>query len=341
MSSPPLGTSPGEAIHDAELSTDMETAAGQQSVAGKSPRQLAVARFRHDIPSMFALAVVVLFFAFAIAAPLLTKLGVLDPLTPHQRLINADLGGLPYGRLGGVSSSHWLGVEPGTGRDVLSRLFLGLTDSLLIALSASLITVFIGTVLGIVSGAAGGWVDTVIGRFIDMVLSFPQTLMLLALSGTLVATLIKIGVPKGNFALATYVVLVLGIFGWPVFARLVRGQVLSLREREFIDSAKVIGASKFRIYFKEMLPNLWAPILVYFTLAMPAYVSAEAALSYLGVGVKPPTPTLGNILTDSTNYPQADFFYFFMPALIIAIIVVSFNLLGDGLRDALDPRSER
>jgi peptide/nickel transport system permease protein len=138
-----------------------------------------------------------------------------------------------------------------------------------------------------------------------------------------------------------YVTLVLGIFGWPPIARIVRGQVLSIREREFVDAARMFAASRTRMYFKEILPNLWAPLLVYFTLTMPAYISAEAALSYLQVGVKPPTPTLGNILTDSISYSSADFFFFFMPALIIAIIVVSFNLLGDGLRDALDPRGSR
>jgi peptide/nickel transport system permease protein len=165
--------------------------------------------------------------------------------------------------------------------------------------------------------------------------------MLLALSGLAVATLVKIGVPSGDLANGTYVVLVLGLFGWPPIARIVRGQVLSIREREFIEAARLMGAPRRRMYFKEVLPNLWAPLLVYFTLTMPAYISAEAALSFLGVGIKPPTPTLGNILTDSVTYSQADFFFFFTPAFLIAVIVVSFNLVGDGLRDALDPRGAR
>jgi peptide/nickel transport system permease protein len=117
--------------------------------------------------------------------------------------------------------------------------------------------------------------------------------------------------------------------------------VLSIREREFIDAARLLGASRRRLYFQELLPNLWAPVLVSFTLTMPAYISAEAALSYLGVGIHPPTPTLGNVLVDSINYSSADFTFFFFPALLIAIIVVSFNLLGDGLRDALDPKADR
>jgi peptide/nickel transport system permease protein len=124
-------------------------------------------------------------------------------------------------------------------------------------------------------------------------------------------------------------------------ARLIRGQVLSIREREFVDAARLLGASRRRIYFKEILPNLWAPVLVQFTLIMPAYVSAEAALGYLGVGIHPPTPTLGNILQDSVNFSGSDFAYFLYPAILLATIVVTFNLLGDGLRDALDPKADR
>ena len=167
--------------------------------------------------------------------------------------------------------------------------------------------------------------------------------MLLALSSTGVALSAQMlpGNQSDPFPNAFYEVLVLGLFGWPSIARLIRGQVLSIREREFIDAARLLGASRRRLYFKEILPNLWAPVLVSFTLTMPAYISAEAALSFLGVGIHPPTPTLGNILKGSINYSVADFTFFFYPALLIAIIVVSFNLLGDGLRDALDPKADR
>jgi peptide/nickel transport system permease protein len=174
------------------------------------------------------------------------------------------------------------------------------------------------------------------------VLCFPQTLMLLALSGVIIGWLTgSLHVPAGDPARETYVIFVLGIFGWPAVTRIIRGQVLSLREREFIDAARLIGAGRARLYFKEVLPNLWAPILVQFTLILPAYVSAEAALSYLGVSVNPPTPTLGNILKSSIQYASGDFLFFIAPAFLLVLIVVSFNLLGDGLRDALDPRSSR
>jgi peptide/nickel transport system permease protein len=312
-------------------------------IAGRSPTQLALARFRHDKLSMAAFVVVVVYIVLALLAPFAVKLGVLDPFSFHStaKVLDINGGGIPKGPLSGISGSHWLGVEPGTGRDVASRLILGITFSLTIALSATIIAVALGAVLGIISGFVGGLVDSAVGRLIDLTLSFPSTLMLLALSTTMVALLVKGGVPAGDTANALFVILVLALFGWPPIARVVRGQVLSIREREFVDAARMFAAPRWRMYFKEILPNLWAPLLVYFTLTMPAYISAEAALSYLQVGVKPPTPTLGNILTDSISYSQADFFFFFTPALLIAVIVVSFNLLGDGLRDALDPRGSR
>ena len=315
--------------------------AGRVDVQGRSPLRLAWSRFRKDKLSMAALVVTSIFLLMAILSPILKRLGVIDPYTPHQDLLDYASGGYPKGFAGGISWSHPMGVEPGLGRDVLSRLMYGTTLSLTIALSAALITVAIGTIAGIIAGFTGGFVDGAIGRVIDLTLSFPATLMLLALSGVVVDRMVDLGVPAGATANGLYIVIVLAIFGWPPIARLIRGQVLSIREREFVDAAILMGASRRRIYFKEILPNLWAPLLVYFTLLMPAYVSAEAALAYLGVGIKNPTPTLGNVLGGALDYAYSDFFFFFVPALIIATIVISFNLLGDGARDALDPRSSR
>lgn len=313
-----------------------------KEIAGLSPGRLALRRLRHDTMTMISLIVATVFVVLAAASPLLTNLGIIDPLTPHKELLDPDLGYLPKGDWGGMSFAHPLGVEPGLGRDVMSRLFLGITTSLTIALAAAFLAIFIGTVLGIISGYLRGPIDFWINRLIDLTLSFPQTLMLLALSGMMIDLLVDVvHIPRGPLANGTYIVLVLGLFGWPSVARLVRGQVLSQREREYVEAARSIGASQVRIWFTELLPNLWAPILVYGTLLLPAYVSAEAALSFLGVGVKPPTPTLGNILADSSTYAASDFTFFFFPALFIAVIVLSFNLLGDGLRDALDPKGDR
>lgn len=323
--------------------TGAEDLAGEPvaaDVASKSPGQLARARFRKDKLSMCALVVVLLYFLAALAAPLLVKVGVIDPYTTHQELLNEFQ--LPIGKWGGISSDHWLGIEPGVGRDVLSRVWYGITFSLAISVTATLIAVAIGVTLGIISGASGGWVDAIIGRFTDLTLAFPQTLMLLALYSVAIAFLTEVvGVPEGDPASAVYVVSLLALFGWTGVARIVRGQVLSIRENEFIAASQMMGASKLRLYFREILPNLWAPILVTFTLIMPAFISAEAALAYLGVSIHPPTPTLGNVLFDSLTYADTHFLYFFVPAFLIAVIVISFNLLGDGVRDALDPKGNR
>jgi peptide/nickel transport system permease protein len=309
-------------------------------VEGKSPFQLALQRFRRDKLTMISAGVVATYVLAAIAAPFLVKIGFLDPYTTHQDLIGPDT--IPIGKWGGISSEHWLGVEPGIGRDALSRIWYGLTFSLGIALTATLLAIGIGVVIGVISGAAGGWTDAVLGRFTDLTLAFPQTLMVLALYSLGLAFITDtLRIPGGDLANAVYVTAILGLFGWTGVGRLIRGQVLSIREREFVEAAKMIGASRWRIYFREILPNLWAPIMITFTLYMPIFVSSEAALSFLGVGIDPPTPTLGNVLADSLDYAQADFVYFFAPAALIAIIVISFNLLGDGLRDALDPKADR
>jgi len=321
---------------------------GATEVAGRSPMQLAIARFRGDRLSMVSFYASAFIVTCAIAAPILVAVGVLHPNDFNQNLLAND-GVNPEGRWGGVSWSHPLGVEPGTGRDLLSRIMLAMTWSLGIALTGTIITVLIGVVLGIISGFSGGFVDATVGRFIDLTLSFPQTMMLLALSApavlllrTTIADLPGLGLLEDrDRASGLYVIIILAAFGWPPVARVVRGQVLSLREREYIEAARLMGASRRRLYFKEVLPNVWAPILVFFTLLVPAYISAEAAFSFLGVGIKPPTPTLGNILADSVSYTSADPMFFFLPGIVLALTVVFFNLVGDGARDALDPKTNR
>ena len=311
-----------------------------KTVTSRSPGRLAWDRFRRDTKTVIAAVVVLLYVLLAIAAPILVALRVLDPYSINQDLIGPD--SMPLGAFGGVSWEHPFGVEPGIGRDVLSRVWYGLTFSLAIALIGSMLAMLIGIVLGIIAGLSGGWVDTLIGRLIDLTLSFPQTLMLLALSGTVIAILTgTFGLPEGDISRAAYVILVLAVFGWVGVARVIRGQVLSIREREYIDASKLLGASAPRRWFREVLPNLWAPILVQSTLMLPAYISTEAALAYLGVSIQQPTPTLGNVLQDAVRYPVADFTYFIIPVIVLVVLVVAFNLLGDGLRDALDPKGNR
>lgn len=326
-----------------DVGTEAAPAEGEaegKRIEGRSLSQLAWARFRHDPVGMVSLAVVVLLLLAAIIAPIADALGWIDPYTYNQALVQGP-GSIPTKPWGGIDSQHWFGVEPQTGRDVFSRLLLGLTLDMSIVIAAALLTVTLGTVIGIIAGYFGGRVDNALGRLIDLVLAFPQLLMLLALSAVVVDRITQITRIQGNGARVIYLILVFGAFGWPYFARIVRGQVLSLREREFIDAARSIGAPSRWIIFRELLPNLWAPILVFGTTILPTYVAFEAALNYLGVGMVPPTPTIGNVLSDSVRYAAPVPTYFFIPGILLCVVVLSFNLVGDSLRDALDPKSSR
>ncbi len=339
-------TMPTSDLSQEEGLTEVEESSGEAKIEGRSPRQLAMARLKKDKMTIVAIVLVALFVLIGILSPLLAKFGILDPFTYHNSgdsnllHVNGNLTGLPKGSFGGISWSHPFGLEPGTGRDLLSRIMLGMTYSLIISVVAMLISIVIGTVLGLLAGFIGGKVDFFIGRFIDLVLCFPQTLMLLALSGTFTLYLNKLGA-KGTFGDGLYVMLVLGVFGWPAYARVIRSQVMSLRNREFVEAARSLGSNNRRLWFTEVLPNLWPPILVYSSLILPINVSAEAALSFLSVGIKAPTPTLGNILTDSVNYTTSDPMYFFLPAFAIMLVVLAFNLMGDGIGDAIDPKKDR
>ena len=325
-------------------SPDAASAPGEgdspKEIQGRSPRQLAWMHLKRDKTTLVAGIVAILGILIGIAAPILNKIGVISPTITHPNLLNSS--GMPLGAFTGASGSQVLGVTPANGYPMLGRLMLGTTYSLAIALGATAITLILGAIIGMVSGFVGGKIDFFFGRIIDLTLCFPQTLMLLALSATLVEVLTStFHVPEGATANGLYAMLVLGLFGWPNFARVIRGQVLTLRNREFVEAANSLGSSTMRIYIRELLPNLWAPFLVYTSLYMPQYISAEAALAFLNVGIQPPTPTLGNILNDSVSYIQTDSTFFFEPALVIVILVLSFNLLGDGLRDAFDPKAGR
>ena len=230
-----------------------------------------------------------------------------------------------------------MGVEPITGRDIFSRVLYGARISLLIALLATALSVFIGTIIGITSGFFGGWVDAVLSRIMDMFLAFPVLVFAIALAGVF---------PDKAFGLSgtplklTLLVFVIGFFSWPYIGRIVRGQTISLREREYVEAARSLGAKRPYILFTELLPNLIAPILVYSTLLIPTNILFEAALSFLGVGVQPPTPSWGGMLSDAVAYYTLPSFLLW-PGLAIFATVLAFNLFGDGLRDALDPRANR
>jgi peptide/nickel transport system permease protein len=304
-------------------------------MVGRSLRQIVWARLRRDKVAIFCLAIVATMYAIAVIGPFV----VADPAQIFDSDAIGELGGAPKLPNGGISPTHILGVEWGTGRDIFAQLLFGLRISLVIATSATLITVAIGTVMGIIAGYTGGLTDTLIGRLMDLILAFPFLLIILALSGVLTQRLTELGVPGGNPSRILYLILVLSVFGWPYLARIVRGQVLSLREREFVEAAVAMGAKRRRILFTEILPNLWAPILVYATLTLPAYIGLEAALSFLGVGVQTPETTFGAMLANSVNYMNVVPAYLFIPGTVLVVLVVSFNLFGDAVRDALDPKA--
>ena len=312
---------------------------GSPEVAGRSLWQITRARVRRDRTAMVCVWVLVAFYVVAILAPLIMSVLGIDPYELDGSSIS-DSAGAPYGTWGGISREHLLGVEWGTGRDILAQLLNGLRISLFIATVATVATVVIGTVLGIISGYVGGATDAIIGRTIDLIIAFPFLLLILALSGVLTQRLVDLGIPDKN-ARIYYLIIVLSVFGWTYLARVIRGQVLSLREREFVESSVAMGSGTPRILFREILPNLWAPILVYATLTLPAYIGTEAALAFLGVGVLPPDVTFGAMLANSVSYFNVVPSYLFIPGTLLAVLVVAFNLLGDAVRDALDPRAGR
>jgi peptide/nickel transport system permease protein len=233
-----------------------------------------------------------------------------------------------------------MGVEPQNGRDIFSEVVYGARISLLVAFFATMLSVIIGSTLGIIAGFFGGWVDTLIGRAMDVFLAFPLLVFAIALVGVIPDR--AFGLSGGSLRIVL-LIFIIGFFNWPYIGRIIRGQALSLREREFIDAARSLGARRFYILVKEMLPNLVAPILIYTTLLIPTNILFEAALSFLGVGVQrqvtgEPMVTWGGMLSEAVRYYTLPHFMFW-PGMAIFITVLAFNLFGDGLRDALDPKT--
>ena len=310
----------------------------EQKLGGHSPRELAWRRFKSNRVAIPSLVIAVVVILLVVLAPVIY--GVLG-IDPHQRDMSAmDSRGQVIGDWGGISWKHPLGIVPGIGYDLLAQMLFGARVSFLIALAATVFTVLIGMVIGILGGFFRGRIDGILGRFTDFLLAFPQFFMILALSAPLVDRIQRAGIAHDNEARILYLVLIFAIFGWPYLSRIIRSQVISLRERDFVLSARALGASNTRILTKEILPNIWTPVIIYISLSLPGYLGAEAVFSYLGIGVQPPMTTLGVIIADSVKYMTNDAVYFFIPSLALILLVLTFNLLGDALRDALDPKSE-
>ncbi|KOV59531.1 ABC transporter permease [Streptomyces sp. MMG1121] len=325
---------------DSAASAKPGTPKGTES---RSPGRLAWIRFRRDRTGVISAFVVIFFFVVGIAAPLIAKVYGKDPYTTYGQndpsLLN-DFG-IPVKPNGGMSGDFWFGIDPQLGRDVFTFLLYAIRNSLLIATATTLLVAFFGVVIGLTAGYLGGKTDYFVGRIIDILLAFPQTLFFIGFWPVLVNILVKPTDATPTWLIVVSLISVMTAFGWAPIARLLRGEVLALREREFVEAAKVTGASPARIIFKELLPNLWTPILIQATLALPMYVTVEAGLSFLGVGLSDPTPDWGVMVQNAAKFYQNDITYMLFPGLAMVIFVVAFNLLGDSVRDALDPKAKR
>ncbi|MEU1296706.1 ABC transporter permease, partial [Streptomyces sp. NPDC005840] len=286
-------------------------------------------RLRTQRAALVAAAVVALLLLVALAAPLLTALEGQDPNSYHPALIDSARGGVPIGPFGGVSADHWLGVEPQTGRDLFARLVHGARVSLGVALAATVVQVAIGVTVGVASALGSRWVDQLLSRVTDIIVAMPLMIMALAL----------LAIVPSSFPRPVLVALVIGLIAWGNIARIVRAQTLTLKGLDHVAAARLSGWGPVRVARRELLPGLAAPVITYAALLVPMNITVEAALSFLGVGVKPPTPSWGQMLTAADVWYQAAPQYLLLPAGALFVTVLALTVLGDGVRTALDPRA--
>ena len=301
---------------------------------GKSPGQLVLDRLRQDKASLIGAAVVLLLVLVAIAGgPLAAKITGHPQNSTYSSM--TDAFGVPKG----PNSAFWFGADS-AGRDLFVRTMYGARTSLIVGVAASGLAVAIGLIVGLFAGYFGGWIDTALSRAADVMLAVPQLLIAIGIVAACSTT--KQGCLGGLIQPGLGIVIaVITFFSWSYIARIVRGFTLSLREKEFVEAARSLGASNLRIIGREILPNLMGPLIVYTTLLIPTNILFEAALSYLGLGVPPDQASWGQILSDASGYYDVAWWLMVFPGACLIITTLAFNLLGDGLRDALDVRSER
>ncbi|MFD5794144.1 ABC transporter permease [Streptomyces diastatochromogenes] len=298
------GSGPSVAL-EPELESKPAPAKEEKKLEGRSPGQLMWQRFKRDRTGVICAAIVIFYY------------------------------------FGGLSGAHWFGVEPQYGRDVFAMLVYGMRTSLFMALGVTVLMMVTGIILGLIGGYFGGRTDYWIGRVTDFFLAFPQQLFFIAFMPVVTAFFVDPREATPTYFRAIAMLIVLWVLGWMGMARLVRSTVLSLREREFVEAAKVSGASPWRIVRKEILPNVVTPILVQFTYNLPSTILTIAFLSFAGVGFVEPTPDWGRLFANGAKYAEQDPSFIFFPGVALVIFVLAFNLLGDSVRDAFDPKSGR
>jgi len=318
---------------------ELAVAAGTAKIEGRSLGRIAWTRFKKDRIAVASGVFIILLILAAIFAPVLSSLEGQDPYSLHTNLVDPNLQ-IPIGGKGAISGTHWLGIDLPGGRDLFARVIYGARISLMVAGGATLLAIFFGVALGMIAGYFGGWADAVISRVMDVLLAFPLLLFAISLAVVINENPTFLGF-SGLTLQVGMLWIIIGFFSWPYMGRIIRGQVLALREREFVDAARILGAKPSRILVKEILPNLVAPIVIYATLLIPTNILFEAALSFLGVGIQEPTPSWGLMLDRAIDFYQSDPEFLLVPGIAIFLTVLAFNLLGDGLRDALDPKASR
>jgi ABC-type dipeptide/oligopeptide/nickel transport system permease subunit len=300
-------------------------------ITARSPLELFWRRFRQDKVALGALGFIVFLVVCAVFAPVIVDVvGVTGPNDQNPNALDE------FGTPTGPSADHPLGVDQ-LGRDVFARILYGARVSLIVAIVATALAVTIGVVVGLLAGFYRGWVDTGLSRLLDVVLAFPVLLFGIGLAS---ACSLGNGCFGGTIEPGlSLVIFVIVLVNWTYIARIIRGQVLSIREKEFVLASESLGAPNRRIIFREVLPNLIAPIIVYSTLVIPVNILFEAALSFLGVGIQPPNASWGQMIADAAPIFDTAWWYMLFPGIALLLTVLAFNLLGDGLHDALNPRT--
>jgi peptide/nickel transport system permease protein len=316
-----------------ELGAPVHVADASLELRARSPFELFWHRFRQDRLALASLFFIVFLIFVAIFAPVIVEIAGTPP--PDERDTSAlDVFGTPTG----PSSAHPFGVDA-IGQDVFSRTIYGTRVSLIVAFVATGLATMVGVTLGLLAGYLRGWTDVIVSRSIDVLLAIPYLLLATGLAASCslgdgcLGGLLKPGLGV--------VIFVIAITTWVPIARIVRGETLSLREREFVEASRSVGASNPRIIFTEILPNLVAPIIVYASILIPQVILYEAALSFLGVGVQAPTASWGQMLSDATQISNTAWWYMLYPGLALLLTVLAFNLVGDALQDALNPKASR